>query len=103
MIGLCQLLNHQPQHAHAELGYMLNRRYWGQGYATEATRSVVDFALTQMKLHRIEASVLATNLASIQILVKLGMRYEGCKRENRRGEIGFTDLHIYGMLDHERM
>jgi [ribosomal protein S5]-alanine N-acetyltransferase len=101
MIGMCQLLNYRVQHARTELGYMYNRAYWGKGYATEAASLVVDFAFTRLHVHRVEATVLATNVASIHLLKKIGMQYEGCKREARREKTGFVDLHFYGMLGHE--
>ena len=36
---------------HANLGYGLARSYWGQGFATEATRAVVDWAIAQPTLY----------------------------------------------------
>ena len=57
--------------AEVELGYWIARRHWGQGYATEAARAVLDVA--QMLGHgRIVASHFLDNPASGRVLRKLG-------------------------------
>jgi RimJ/RimL family protein N-acetyltransferase len=57
-----------------ELGYMLRRPYWGAGYASEAARAVVQYALEALGLTRIVSLVRPDNAASIRVLKKLGMR-----------------------------
>ncbi len=59
----------------AELGYRLARRHWGRGYATEATRAVVDYGLSILKLPRILGLVDPQNRASVHVLRKIGMTY----------------------------
>jgi RimJ/RimL family protein N-acetyltransferase len=61
----------------AELGYVLARDCWGQGYATEAGRAVVDWALTQAHLHRVWAVCDVDHRAAARVLEKLGMEREG--------------------------
>ena len=39
----------------AMMGYILNRKYWNQGYMSEAARRVVAFGFEQLGLHRIIA------------------------------------------------
>ncbi len=57
----------------ASLGYILNRAYWGCGYATEAARAVVDAAFA-LGVRRIEAGCAETNPHSWRLLERLGMR-----------------------------
>jgi ribosomal-protein-alanine N-acetyltransferase len=57
-----------------ELGYTLAKRFWGQGYATEAARACVDYAFGPVGLHTIVAIARPANLASRHVLEKLGMR-----------------------------
>ena len=59
----------------AELAYRLARRYWGQGYATEATQALVAFSLSTLKLPRILGLVDPQNEASVNVLRKNGMAY----------------------------
>jgi RimJ/RimL family protein N-acetyltransferase len=56
----------------AEIGYWIGRPYWGRGYASEAVRLVVAFALEDLGLRRLYAHVLAHNPASGRVLEKAG-------------------------------
>jgi ribosomal-protein-alanine N-acetyltransferase len=53
-------------------GYVLRRSAWGQGYATEASRAVVDFALNDLGLRRLIAHCEPAHAASLSVLNKLG-------------------------------
>jgi ribosomal-protein-alanine N-acetyltransferase len=96
-IGLRLALEHQ----HAELGYWIGVPYWGQGYATEAARELLRYGFEDLGLHRIFASHFKHNLASGRILVKLGMRYEGCQREHLLKWDQFVDSELYAILRRE--
>jgi RimJ/RimL family protein N-acetyltransferase len=54
-----------------EIGYWIARAHWGQGYATEACRQLVDIART-LGLPRLEAAHFIDNPASGRVLEKLG-------------------------------
>ncbi len=99
-IGGIGLRIDQP-HEHAELGYWLGVPYWGQGYATEAAQEVLRYGFEDLRLHRIFALHFKHNPASGRILVKLGMRYEGCQREHLRKWDQFVDSELYGILRQE--
>jgi RimJ/RimL family protein N-acetyltransferase len=85
-------------HQNAELGYWLGLPYWGLGYATEAGREMLRYGFEDLRLHRIFASHFKHNVASGRILLKLGMRHEGCQREQIRKWDRFVDLELYGLL-----
>ena len=63
----------------ANLGYEINNQFSGQGYATEAVKAALPFALKSYKLHRIEAGIEPDNLASLKIVEKVGMYSEGLR------------------------
>ena len=78
VIGYCGLiyqpdLDGQPEVA---LGYRLARAAWGQGYATEAARAVLEYGFKTLGLSRIVATIDPNNLASIGVAEKVGMRFE---------------------------
>jgi [ribosomal protein S5]-alanine N-acetyltransferase len=56
-----------------EIFYSLVQSSWGQGYATEAARAVVDNALGPLGLPEVLAEVDAGNTASVAVLTRLGM------------------------------
>ena len=88
-------------HQHAELGYWLGVPHWGRGYATEASREMLRYGFEDLQLHRIFASHFSHNTASGRVLLKLGMRHEGCQREHLRKWNQFVDSELYGILQHE--
>ena len=59
------------------ISYHLAQSEWGQGYATEAARALVDWALDQPQVMRIWTVVDVDNAASVRVLEKLGMVREG--------------------------
>lgn len=60
-----------------ELGYVLARRWWGQGVATEAAEAVAAWALAQADVVRVWAVCDIENVASARVLEKIGMQREG--------------------------
>jgi [ribosomal protein S5]-alanine N-acetyltransferase len=61
----------------ADFGYVLNRRYWGRGYATEAAAAVVSWATLERGISRIWATCDTENHRSARVLEKMGLIREG--------------------------
>lgn len=59
-----------------EVGWRLARRYWGQGFATEAARASVAFGFGELALHEIVSMTAVTNLRSRRVMEKLGFTYD---------------------------
>lgn len=57
----------------AALGYILARRFWGRGYATEASEGCLRFAFERLGSERVVALVRPENLPSIRVAERLGM------------------------------
>jgi [ribosomal protein S5]-alanine N-acetyltransferase len=64
----------------AEIGYVLARRFWVQGYMTEAVRALLDWAIAQPEIYRVWATCDVENIASARVLEKAGMQREGLLR-----------------------
>lgn len=60
-----------------QLGFVLARDAWGQGYAAEAAAEVLRLGFEDLGLHRITAVCLQQNAASAALLQRLGMQQEG--------------------------
>lgn len=88
-------------HRHAEAGYVLGMAAWGQGFATEALRAVVEYSFTRTPLERLHASYFARNPASGRVLEKCGFRPEGVRPRMylRFGE--WLDQSLMGLLREE--
>ncbi|MFT5430613.1 MAG: ribosomal-protein-alanine N-acetyltransferase [Myxococcota bacterium] len=59
-----------------EIGYVLGRAFWNQGYTTEALQVVVDSALADPRIYRLSATVAPENPASARVLEKTGFKRE---------------------------
>ena len=82
MIGTCGFTSFRLDSNSVEIGYVLNRRYWGQGIAPEAVRAILRFGFIELRLHRIEAHYMEGNDRSRRVMEKVGMTYEGAFRES---------------------
>ena len=63
------------------LGYWLGQSFIRKGYMTAAVTALVPFTFNVLKLHRLEAACIPTNVASIRLLQKCGFKREGHARE----------------------
>lgn len=98
LIGTCGFVGYTPEHGRAELGYALSRRYWGQGYMTEAATAVIAHGFTRFDLNRIEAMCDHENIASARVLEKCGMRFEGILRDFLRIKGHYRSVRMYAIL-----
>jgi ribosomal-protein-alanine N-acetyltransferase len=64
----------------ADTGYVLAQPSWGNGYATEALRAVIAWALQQPQIFRVWATCDHENPASARVMEKAGMTREGVLR-----------------------
>jgi RimJ/RimL family protein N-acetyltransferase len=74
LIGDCGLTLLANEPGGAFLWYSVNRQYWGNGYATEAAATVINFGLAILRLSDIEARCHWDNRASVRVLEKIGMQ-----------------------------
>ena len=74
VIGACGIA---MQDGAPDVGYWLGVKYWNKGYATEATRAVIDFAFTELGHDSLSAGARVTNPASRRILEKCGFQWTG--------------------------
>jgi [ribosomal protein S5]-alanine N-acetyltransferase len=85
----------------ADIGYVLNRAYWGRGYMVEAARAVLDAAFRQLELHRVWATCDPRNRASYRVMEKLGMRREAHFRKDVMEKEEWRDSYLYAILSEE--
>ena len=75
VIGACGV---EPRDGRGpELGYWLGTRYWGEGYATEAARAVIDHAFTGLACEELQSGARISNPASRRVLEKCGFQWCG--------------------------
>jgi len=101
VIGECCLWNFDSGRRCAELGYELHPTYWRQGLMTEALSAILTWGFSELGLHRIEATPLASHEASCGILLKLGFKHEGTLRQRVFFRGRFEDQRYFGLLSEE--
>jgi len=85
----------------AELGYIFNPAYAGNGYATEAAQAIITLGFDKFAFHRIFARLDAKNTESIGVVERLGLRREAHLIENDRFNGAWGDEYIYAVLSRE--
>lgn len=68
-------LQYLPELNLTEVGFLLDRPFWGKGYATEAALASIQYGFEQVGLAQITALVHPDNLASQRVIAKCGMDY----------------------------
>ena len=81
------------------LGYWIGQPYVRRGYATAAVRAVVAHAFEDLKLHRVEAACVPTNLASRRVLEKAGFALEGQARAYLKINGAWADHLLFGVVN----
>jgi RimJ/RimL family protein N-acetyltransferase len=103
VIGTALLFKYDEGSQRVELGYVLGRSHWGQGYASEALGTLLQHAFGVMGIRRVEAEVNPDNAASNALLQKLGFTHEGFLRARWVAKGETYGVNIYGLLADDHM
>lgn len=85
-----------------DLGYVLGEKYWGQGFATEACRAVLQYAFEELSCPVVSVGHFPFNQKSRRVIKKLGFTCEGTIRHALELPDGtVTDNVVYSLLKEE--
>jgi ribosomal-protein-alanine N-acetyltransferase len=59
-----------------ELAFLIDKRRWGEGFATEAAAGIVRYARDRLDLNRLICLIMPGNAASVRVAQKAGLRFE---------------------------
>jgi len=99
LIGACDLTLEGA--FEADLGYILTRSAWGQGYATEIARTLLHVGFTQLGLQRIFALCDIHHLASARVLEKAGLQRETTLYGYKEAKGRWWHMYRYALTSHE--
>ncbi|MFE7401065.1 GNAT family N-acetyltransferase [Streptomyces sp. NPDC057557] len=96
-IGHIALVDQDIADGTAEVHLLLDSRYRGQGYGTDALDALVDLAFGELPMHRIQAVTHTANTAALTVLTKAGFVQEGvrrsaCLHRGRRYDVAVLSL-----------
>ncbi|MED5017352.1 GNAT family protein [Paenibacillus chibensis] len=84
-----------------EIGYWLGKAYEGQGLITASVTALIQYALDELNMNKIEIGAATMNTRSRAIPEKLGFKQEGIIRDYEFLNGGFIDRVIYGLKAEE--
>lgn len=85
----------------AEIGYDLNKTYWGQGYMSEALTAILNHGFKNLRLNRVQAFVYLGNERSSNLLLRLGFKKEGIIRDKHLYRGKYYDHYCFSLLKRE--
>jgi ribosomal-protein-serine acetyltransferase len=85
-------------HRSCDLGYWLKREATGRGLMTESARAAVDFAIRRLNVHRVRCAAATDNHSSLQVIARLGFRFEGIARQAEYVGSRWLDHAVFGKL-----
>jgi RimJ/RimL family protein N-acetyltransferase len=101
LVGAANLHAIVRQSRRAEIGYVLHRDHWGNGYNPEALTRILEYGFEELGLHRVEAELDPRNEASARAVERLGFVREGLLRERWIVEGEISDSLMVGLLRSE--
>ncbi|WP_159665533.1 GNAT family N-acetyltransferase [Andreprevotia sp. IGB-42] len=104
LIGSCGFYAVHPQFCSLAIGYDLHPAYWGNGYAAEAVRAMLNFCFTRhfpCPVNRVTATTDLGSHKSITLLRKLGFVEEGVLRQYGYWKGKFHDVRLFSLLQLE--
>jgi RimJ/RimL family protein N-acetyltransferase len=101
-VGVLQLRQLEPEFRTAEWGVAMAPQYWGAGLFLDAARLLLDFAFTDLGVHRLEARAALANSRSQAAMRKLGAVQEGVLRRSLTTADGQRlDQVLWSLLDED--
>ena len=101
-IGTIGLSSIDPRNQKAEFGILIGElTERGKGFAEEASAALLNYAFSELNLHKIKLSVFSDNARAIKLYNKLGFRPEGILRQEIFKNAVFKDVMIMAILKEE--
>ena len=85
----------------ASLGYWIGEKHSRNGYMKEALKLLIPSLFVDLRLNRIEAATLEENIASKNLLKKIGFKKEGVLRKYLKINGAWRDHILYGLLEND--
>ena len=97
-IGQIAFYQVDSKNKRADVEYCIGKSFWGNEYAAEALRAVIEYAFRGVYFNRVQAFHRSKNSASGRVLQKAGMRYEGTLKQYLVHKGEFDDCIMYAVI-----
>jgi ribosomal-protein-alanine N-acetyltransferase len=101
LIGILGFRYSDRDRRQADFGIQVNRSYQNKGFGSEAAVAFLIFCLRDIGLHRVTAGCDCSNIASVRLLTKVGMRKEAEYRKDRFVDGEWVNSYRFAMLEED--
>jgi RimJ/RimL family protein N-acetyltransferase len=100
-IGMANLVNINFKDGNAEHGLLIDKKYQGKGYAIDVVNAIMKYSFCELRLNRLDTTIIENNIKSLNLFSKLGWTKEGEIRNwyFRNGK--YINKYILGILQNE--
>ncbi len=100
LLGLIGLHNIDFKNGFATVGYMYGKTFWGNGFATEALKLLMDYSFNVLNLRKLIASVFDSNIASKKVLENNGFNIIGkYTKHSYAPDAGYQDEILFEFMN----
>ena len=100
-IGMANLININFKDGNAEHGLLLDKQYQGKGYGSDVVHAIMLYAFNELRLNRLETTIISINEPSLNLFKKCGWKKEGTLRDWYYRKGAFIDKIVLGILKEE--
>lgn len=101
LIGTVSFTNIDNDYKIAEIGYGISNKFWGNGYASEAVKAILDFGFCTMGFICINAKIMKENIASVRMANQVGMQCDGLLRNGIYCKGQAHDVYVFSITDND--
>ncbi len=101
LVGQMNAMYRSKEHMRAEFGYVVNPRFGGQGYITEAATALISALFASELFHSVFANMDPRNHASEKVAIRVGLNKEAHHKEDYWFKGEWTDSFIYATVKDE--
>ena len=102
LLGCIYLNVHDEKARSYGIDYFIREDSWNKGYATEASKCILNFAFEKLNVNRIESSGAKSNPGTLKVMEHIGLKYEGVRKNGIFYYYGgIQDLVLYGITKEE--
>lgn len=81
-----------------DVGYCIGKAFWGNGLASHALQTVIEYAFIALGFNRVEAYHAVKNPASGKVMLNAGMKFEGFAKQKYKSNLGYEDCDMFAII-----
>ena len=100
-IGAIDIFEFEPVHMRAGIGILIEEKYRGQGYASQALDLLIDYAFNTLQLHQVFCNISPENQESLNLFKSKGFQLVGLKKDWNKFKNHWYDECLFQLINPE--